>query len=245
MVKGRVARREGERHTGGPSTQARATWPTHPHTTSRSLITALSRPTSPFIRFPRPLSDSSRVRSPLHGLPRRLAISLSPSSSLSSLRQYFRYFFSGVSLAFMRLAISSYSLYLASARVYVASFDILHFCLSLSIPFSHTISYTCAHNPHTFRLHHISVSISFQVFSHLSCSLDLVKSHLAVARMRFVLFSFPSTLPFPRIRPAFLCARIEIRDHTSFLAGIFVSVSFIPMSVRRYPRFLSFSASLH
>lgn len=133
MVKGRVARREGERHTGGPSTQARATWPTHPHTTSRSLITALSRPTSPFVRFPRPLSDSSRVRSPLRGLPRRLAISLSPSSSLSSLRQYFRYFFSGVSLAFMRLAISSYSLYLASASVYVASFDILHLCLSLSL----------------------------------------------------------------------------------------------------------------
>lgn len=176
MVKGRVARREGERHTGGPSTQARATWPTHPHTTSRSLITALSRPTSPFIRFPRPLSDSSRVRSPLHGLPRRLAISLSPSSSLSSLRQYFRYFFSGVSLAFMRLAISSYSLYLASARVYVASFDISSsLSLSLSIPFSRTISYTCAHNPHTFRPRHIStISISFQVFSHLSCSLDLV-----------------------------------------------------------------------
>lgn len=182
MVKGRVARREGERHTGGPSTQARATWPTHPHTTSRSLITALSRPTPPFVRFPRPLSDSSRVRSPLRGLPRRLAISLSPSSSLSSLRQYFRYFFSGVSLS-LSFSLSCASQYrpipcilLPPASTWHPLTSFIFVSLSLSTPFSRTISYTCAHNPHTFRLRHIStISISFQVFSHLSsCSLDLV-----------------------------------------------------------------------
>lgn len=114
---------------------------------------------------PRERSSSPRTSSTFGNL--SLFLSL---SSPSGLRQYFRYFFSRCpSLAFMRLAIPH-----PAPCILLPPASTWHPLTSFILVFlSRIISYTCACNPRTFRLCHISVSISFQVFPRLSRSLSL------------------------------------------------------------------------
>lgn len=148
--KGREAKREreGERHAGEPSTQARSTWPTHiAPTRFLSLADNCTISLHSLVLSSLPSHRPLRVRSLLQpSFPRRSEVSLS-LSHLPSSSSTLRFFLPGsLSLSLPRcLLLPSYFLYPVSARIYR---DILRYpssvSLFLSIFFSHTA-------PHTLR----------------------------------------------------------------------------------------------